>query len=772
MKTKIWIAPEEYDKQRINDLSEQSGVSRTVVSILYGRGLDTAEKITDFFSQEPAYNSPLLLKDGVVAAKRILKAVNNNEKILIYGDYDVDGICSASLFYRFLTDYLGATNVEYFIPCRVKDGYGLNKNVLLDFAAQGFTLLISVDCGISNYEEVAAVNELMDVVITDHHQIPDILPKALAIVNPQQVDCMYPFKALAGVGVAFKVCQMVWQIYKNDENAYFDELLELVALATVADIVPLMGENRNIVKRGLARMQNTDIVGLQALAAISGYSEQKITSTALGFNIAPRLNAVGRLGDAKVAVKMLVTKDKAQAQEIAAFLDAQNAQRQAIEGGIFKEVENYLAQHPPKGSIVISGKGWNIGVIGIVSSKLVEKYYLPTILLGIDDCGVAKGSGRSIQALDLYKTLQSMQDLFLNFGGHHQAAGLTLAAENLPEFTKRFEQYIEDNLIESDFIPNLRIDCRLDELRDLNDKLLRELEEFEPCGFGNHRPKLVVSGVTAERVSTFSDGAHLRMQLLKKDIRRPSIMWKAGALAAELNPGSLIDVAFNLNVDNRQAISMTLLDVHPRMLFADYRYKQQFDVEEYLRNLNATPSAVLYAQNEQPGCALTQIDRMEALTTDKDTIYIYDVLPESELQVLRRKLCETDHVVKIVFLFKIKAVQERLDYAQQNLISRDSFKRFFLALKQELQNRPDGIAWSELQKLYWFADFDEVYLQVLQELGLIELREQRIYLIYNCKKCELTDSTVFVDTVNLGKRAVNYLIALKNQSMAELFKLM
>lgn len=765
MKHKIWSHSACTDKQIIKELAQQANISEVLATILFVRGIDTLEKIQSYLSSSPRYNDPKLLKDIVSASERILKAVAHQECILIYGDYDVDGICSTSLLYRFLTDYLGATNVRYFIPSRAKEGYGLNTQKLLELAAEGVNLLISVDCGISNHEAVEAVNGLMDVIITDHHQVPDKLPNAYAIVNPQQADCNYPFKTLAGVGVTFKLCQALWQIHKQDESLFFDDLLELVALATVADIVPLVDENRCIVKHGLERMQNTDILGIRELAKVSGYTEQRIMATSLGFNIAPRLNAVGRLGDANIAVRMLISKQQAEAQEIAEFLDTENVNRQSIELGILQEAEHMLKQDDLQGCIILASEAWNVGVIGVVSSKLVDKYYLPTILLSIDEQGIAKGSCRSIQALDIYKALQNMQHLLISFGGHHQAAGLSLRKENIPQFRQEFADYVQQTLSEQDYQPIIRIDCEIENFAALDEGLLSEMDRLEPCGFGNHKPRLSASKVSVERSNSFSDGQHLRLSLQKNRIKKAATMWKGGSLADFIRAGSVVDIAFNITLDNWQNINLNLLDVHRLVDFIDYRYGG-YSLDDYLSMSADKRSIAIYSQLSVDN--ITALEYHAPIPEHISTLLLTDVPSLNEFQSLKQSIEQSNRVLTVVFLFKKQQVCSCVQSLEQQNIDREKLKRFFLQLKQQVEQSNEFVT-DDLEKQPWFADFSADYIKILLELELLAIENERFRFIPTPNKRDLNDSLIFQELATAYSRELEHLNNLKTKSMSELF---
>ncbi len=768
MKSKIWMKPQPTAPEQIENIATQAKVSPIVAKILYDRGMETTEAVRTYFSSDPQYHAPHLLKNIEYASKRIIKAVQAQENILVYGDYDVDGICSTSLVYRFLTQYLRAENVKYFIPGRLTEGYGLNTDKLLEFAAKGTTLLISVDCGISNYEAVQAAQGKMDVIVTDHHQVPEILPPAYTVVNPQQSDCNYPFKKLAGVGVAFKLCQQLWQLHTNDPTVLFEDFLELVAIATVADIVPLVDENRCIVKRGLVKIADSKIVGIRELIKVSGCEDREITASTIGFSIAPRINAVGRMGNANIAVELLTTEDINRAREIAEFLQNENIHRQNVELGILTEVEEQLIQNPPDQTIILANAEWNVGVVGIVSSKLVDKYYLPTILFSIDSNGIAKGSGRSIKSLDLYQALSSMKDLFLSFGGHHQAAGMSLYADQLPEFTRLFNEYVRKHLTQEDFVPHLSIDCEVDSLAQLDEKLLDELNKFEPCGFGNSKPRLVVSNTIMERSSTFSEGQHLRMQLQQKGYRKQATMWKGGSFYSQIPRGSTVNVAFNLNLDNRQMISMNVLDVQPELKFHDLRYGREDAPNIDLLEIQGVCG--IYGDSEEHADFIPWQANQGFDSEDLERIVFSQPPTLQDFTAIKSFIKAHPRVKEIYFLFTKKQRETQLQELCKNTLSREDMVNTFLNIK----NNIDASGVLSMQSLQEKSSHSQTLLEqslkVLLELELIKIEQDNISLVPIANKRELTDSVLFKNLQAEYQQEKKFLEDLSRKSMAELFE--
>ena len=411
------------DENKIQEISKKYQISELLAKILLNRNIDTDDKIEKFlYPKLEDLNSPYLFKDMEKAVNRIEKALSGKEKITIYGDYDVDGITSITVLKSFL-DEIDA-NVDYYLPNRLSEGYGLNNLALDKIKENGTQLLITVDCGISAYNEVAYAKSLgMDVIVTDHHECPEILPEAIAVIDAKRNDDTYPFNSLAGVGVSFKLVQAVCEKLKLPAETYL-KYLDIVCLGTVADIVPLIEENRVIVKYGLETMKKTKNVGLKALIETSGY--KSIDSSAISFGLAPRMNACGRMGQAEIALKMLLTNDENEAKQIAEKLQVMNRERQEIERIIMQDaVEIIQKKHMENENVIVVGnENWHHGVIGIVASKITEAYYKPSILICFEGED-GKGSGRSIDGFDLHEALSACGEYLLKYGGHEMAIGLT-----------------------------------------------------------------------------------------------------------------------------------------------------------------------------------------------------------------------------------------------------------------------------------------------------------------------------------------------------------
>lgn len=523
-------------------LSLKLNISEHIAQTLINRGVADEQAALEFLSAGAEnFTDPYALKGMSVAVERISKAIQAQDKITIYGDYDVDGITACATLYKTLTR-LGA-NVEFYIPDRQNEGYGLNSFALRNLIKSGTKLIITVDCGISAVAEIAAVSGQVDVIITDHHQPPPELPSALSIINPKQQGCLYPEKNLAGVGVAFKLCQGLWQQYYGVENKFFD-YLDIVAIGTVADIVPLTGENRLLVKLGLKYLHNTDNVGIKALLEVCGLSGKEIDSGTIGFGIAPRLNAVGRVSQANAGVELLITNDYDQAHELAQLLDKENLARQNIEKVILAKAQEQIEtiDLSTANVLVLAGEDWHSGVIGIVASRLVDKYFKPVIMISIRD-GIGKGSCRSIPAFDMYAALAHCTDLLSQFGGHRQAAGLSIPEQNIILLRERLNNYAADVLSEADYVPVLKIDSILP-LEEINDSFLEQLACLEPFGFGNPTPVFACHSVKLkEKRLIGQQNRHLKLRL-KHTTVKDVIAWNMAELSQSLSADKTIDLVF------------------------------------------------------------------------------------------------------------------------------------------------------------------------------------------------------------------------------------
>jgi len=494
MINKIWKIKEVEDKFTIKTLSESLNISEPLAKLLVQRQIKTFYQAKNFFRPSLSSLFDPFLMDGMDAATtRVIKAITGNQLVYIYGDYDVDGTCATSLLYLFLKE-LNA-NVEFYIPKRLEEGYGISKESLDFIKSRNASLVIAVDCGITAVEEADYASKLgLDLIICDHHQPKDQLPKAVAVLDPIKPNCNYPYKFLSGAGVAFKLAQGLSERIGKRELPL--KYLDLVALAGAADIVPLTGENRILVKEGLEQINNNPRPGIEALLKSAGLQKGSLTSGQVVFTIAPRINAVGRLGDARRAVELLITDKYEEATELAKILESENYERRKIDVDTFDYanslVENSLDLKKEL-AIILHQEEWHPGVIGIVASRLVEKYYRPTIMLTTVD-GVAKGSARSINNFNIYEALKRCEDVLLHYGGHQAAAGLAIELDKLEQFRIKFNEIVRESISEEDLIPEIQIDSEI-KFGEITPKFIRILDQFAPFGPGNMRPVFLTKGV-------------------------------------------------------------------------------------------------------------------------------------------------------------------------------------------------------------------------------------------------------------------------------------
>ena len=494
--------------------------------------------------------------------ERVTKALFGNEKIVIYGDYDVDGITATSLLY-IIFNKLGA-QVDYFLPNRLVEGYGLSVDGINEVKKNGVELIITVDTGINAIDEVAYANSQgIDVIITDHHEPREILPEAAAIINPKQEQCQFN-EELSGVGVAFKFAQAVHRALGQSETE-LHEHLDLVALGTAADIVPLVGENRVLTKFGIPQISRTTKPGLKSLTFVSGLMGKNISTGQVVFVLAPRINAIGRLGDAKEAIRLLSTRDERVAQEVARKLDDDNRKRKRIDEDTLNEALEQLeeiADLENDKAIVLAGEDWHLGVIGIVASRIVERYHLPTVMISLND-GQGKGSARSIPGFHLCEALKKCEDLLIQYGGHKYAAGLSIEAKNVEEFRKKFIEVSNIELSDDDIQPKLKIDMEI-ELSEVTDNFMTILEKFAPFGPQNMRPVFLTRNCEVVGRPGVVGNNHLRLRVRKGSAAIDVIGFGFGDMLSQISTGSLIDAVYTLEYNtynNVTRVQMRLKDI-------------------------------------------------------------------------------------------------------------------------------------------------------------------------------------------------------------------
>ena len=551
-RTETNVTPEM--KQTALALSQELSISPILTEILVHRGIDTFEKARTYFrpSMEDLHD-PFIMNDMDAAVKRISLAILNNEQTVVFGDYDVDGTDSTAMLWKFLKD--AGANVNYFIPDRVKDGYGISKAGIDHVRDVGATLLIAVDCGITAVLQVEQARSYgIDVIICDHHEPGKEIPHANAVLDALQPLCPYPFKYLCGCGVAFKLIQAlagsepIRSKLGEDAPKRLLDYLQYVTLATTADIVPLVNENRVMVKLGLELINSIPVPGIRALIETSGLSLGRISSGQIVFVLAPRINAVGRIGDANRAVEMLASDSFDRAVQIARIMEDENFQRRKIDEETFlqaQEIVEKFLEADNDSAIVLHQEAWHPGVIGIVASRLVERYYRPTIMMTTVD-GVAKGSARSISGFNIHEALKRCENKLIQFGGHKYAAGLTVELDRVDEFRDAFKQVAAELLTEDLLTPEIKIDGEV-QLSDLTPKFIRVLNQFAPFGPENMRPVFAARNVEVLGQPRIVGKNHLRFKVRSNTHVVDAIGFNLGHLLSRVRSGSKVDVAFSLD---------------------------------------------------------------------------------------------------------------------------------------------------------------------------------------------------------------------------------
>ncbi len=562
----IWKLPV-YDQTAILDLASAYNLSFPIVQTLLTRGYTNKAEINSFlfssFEADVAHTS--LMKDATKSVERILQAIAKKEKILVYGDYDVDGVTSCAMMLISLLP-LGA-DINFFIPNRVRDGYGLNSEVVERAAKNGYTVIITVDNGITAFAPAMKAKECgVDLIITDHHRPHDHVPDAFSIVNPNQVDCGYPFKTLAGVGVTFKLLALLYE-YKGLDMP--PKAYELLMLGTIADVVPLLGENRFWVRHGLSYVNQFESLSFKTLKQNGKLEKPKVCSTDIGFSIAPQINALGRLEDARQAVKFLIGSNEQEVQEVGRILFELNQARREIERSIFNDVDQEIQNKKidvSKENVIIAGsKKWPSGVIGLVASRLVSAYGKPTILFHMTANGIAKGSCRSIPEFNLFNALTECKDLLIQFGGHSMAAGLSLKAENIPQLKERLERMIAEQLTPFDLKQKIVLDAEL-AMGDLTKKFVDDMGHLEPFGNSNVNPVFYLKNVSQVQKPMLMKDAHVKCHVFSDGVIKPLIFFNRPDLfekfVAQESESFSLAVQVSENYWNgRTNIELTGLDV-------------------------------------------------------------------------------------------------------------------------------------------------------------------------------------------------------------------
>ena len=537
----------------------QGGYAPLTAMVLSARGIVNPAKAREYLGCDAPLHDPYLMKDMDLAAGRVALAMQRGEKIAIFGDYDVDGITATCL----LTDFLRkcGTDVVSYIPGRLEEGYGLNPIAIRQLHAAGVNLIVTVDCGITALEEAQLCRELgMDLVITDHHECKETLPDAVAVVDPHRPDGGYPHKNLSGVGVAFKLAAAL----SGDQEAVLTEYADMVCLGTVADVMLLQGENRVFVDRGLQSLRSTHRPGIAALMQEAGCAPENVSASSIGFMLAPRINAAGRMGQIDLAVELFLTQDPKQGAQLAKALCDLNRQRQAVESEIYDQAVSMLPQGTVPEAIVLAEESWHQGVVGIVASRIAEEYCCPTFLICLDG-EHGKASSRSFGGFNLFSSLRELSPLLESYGGHELAAGFTISRSQIPEFRNRICQIASTYYCDDTPRTVLDIDCAIQpELLTLSG--IDSLSALEPCGNGCPKPVLMMKNLTVERINPVGGGRHLRLRLRSGRYTLGAIYFSATAESASIQVGDLVDVAFNPQINEfrgERNVQMNVIDIRP-----------------------------------------------------------------------------------------------------------------------------------------------------------------------------------------------------------------
>lgn len=610
---KAKIITKNYDLSMAKQLAEKLHVSLPIAKLLLTRKMEDVETAKRFLRPSRAeIHDPFLLTDMAKAVELIADAVDGEKNICIYGDYDVDGITATSLTYLYLQE-IGA-KIRYYLPDRMKDGYGLNEGAVRMLAEQGVDVIITVDTGISAVKEVALAKELgMKVVVTDHHECQAVLPPADAVIDPKRPGDCYPFKQIAGVGVAFKLICALTTYMKKEVNPF--RYLELVAVGTISDLMPLIDENRVFVKEALEKMKHSENQGLKALIEIAEVEEDKISSGTIGFRIGPRLNAAGRMGDASRGVELFLASDKDKARQLAVELNQENQNRKDMENRI---VEEALAKIKKQGEIsdilVVAGENWHHGVIGIVASRLLERFYRPVIVLAIEG-DKAVGSARSVEGFNLFEALSSCGDLFLKFGGHEMAAGMTLPTEKIEELNQRVNHYAKPILTPEILTPRETVDFKV-EVSEITIPLIQELYALAPYGVGNPEPKFLVESRLAEVRQMGKENQHLRLGLAAERSQMEAVAFFEGEEAKRLYGEFPIRATGNIQINEWRGIQK------PQMMLS--YFSQEEAIAEFAISLYQSLKADVltyrkhYLPPDRESCKQIYL-RLRQLTKEENT---------------------------------------------------------------------------------------------------------------------------------------------------------
>jgi single-stranded-DNA-specific exonuclease len=731
------------DHQKAKMLEKELNITPLVASLLVNRGLDTVDCARYFLFGTEQFHDPFLLKGMDIAVKRIQDAIEKQERILIFGDYDADGVSSTSVLMITLRDL--DANVDFYIPNRFTEGYGPNETAFRHAAANGIKLIITVDTGISAVHEASVAKELgIDLIITDHHEPGPVLPEALAIIHPKLPGSIYPFRELAGVGVAFKLAHALY-------GEIPEHLFEIAVIGTIADLVSLKGENRLIAKKGLEKLKVTQNIGLRAIFKLAGVDLMSLNEETIGFTLAPRINAVGRLQDADLAVQLILTDDPNEAQGLAEEIDTLNKTRQSIVNSItleaFDEVEKNYPIETNK-VLVIGKEGWNAGVIGIVASRLVERYYRPTIILSYDqEKGLAKGSARSIAGFDLFKNISTCRDILPHFGGHPMAAGMTLKLEDVSLFRSRLNKLAEEQLSTDELIPVTVLDEEI-RLEEINLPVLDEINLLSPFGMDNPKPKVLINKVEITNMKKIgSDQNHLKVLMNENGANLDGVGFGLGRLFDHISPAAKISLIGELSINEWNNIRKPQIFIHDIAVESwqlfDYRGVKR--ISGIGENLPAENKKYILFNQDLVQKLTTQlmseviliqdIEQAKAFNGAGENIVLIDFPPSKEILT---------HLIKGKQPARIYAYfyKETSDFFS-TVPTRDHFKWFYAFLVKKGPIDLNRYGADIAKHRGWSQETVTFMSKVFSELDFVTINNGFITLNRDANKRDITDSRTY-----------------------------
>lgn len=733
-----WVLQEQ-DENIINEFTEQLKITPLVAKLLLNRGIETVEDARSFLHiEEATFHDPFLFEGMSKAVARIKQAIDENEQILIYGDYDADGVTSTTIMMTVLND-LGA-NVQFYIPNRFTEGYGPNEHAFRHAADSGVQLIITVDTGVSAVKEAQLAKELgMDLIITDHHEAGETLPDAFAIIHPKLPGTTYPFDALAGVGVAFKVAHALYGKVPT-------HVLDLAVIGTVADMVPLHGENRLIAKLGLEELQRGKRPGFVQLCEIAGSKINEANESTIGFTIAPRINAVGRLGDADPAVELLLTSDVYEAEQIAIEIDELNKERQQIVNTIFEEaIEMVEKDFPPDEHhvLVIGKEGWNAGVVGIVASRILEKFNRPTIVFSYDyEKGIAKGSARSIEGFDLFENLSAQSHILPHFGGHTLAAGMTLSIDDVDELRTALNHACEQQLDQADFVKITKLDAVVT-LDEVSTQTIEELNLLAPYGMDNPQPTVVIEQVDIKEIRKIgANKTHMKILVSDGESQLDGIGFSMGEKVDEISADAKVSLVGELEINEwnnirKPQIRLKDLAVKEWQLF-DYRNKKSIDE---------------LIEKDEPTIIVFQREHLSMVPTASKVIHIDEWTDEMADSVKQTPIVlfdlpqETSHLDQLLKHISPSRIYVYFYHDQSQFFTtmptRDHFKWYYAFLFKRRSFHLQQYGAELAHHKGWSSETIDFMSKVFLELEFVTIENGVIFINQAAQKRDLSEASLY-----------------------------